>query len=106
MSACKFAFCLSFVFFLHSARAQRRETAEMGKVKLSFLLDEEGTPVYTVLFDNKPVVLPSRMGFVLKEDSVFYRGFAWDDKKSYSWPIPNLEINSNGAIASQQNPGY
>ena len=49
----------------------------MGKVKLSFLLDEEGTPVYTVLFDNKPVVLPSRMGFVLNEDSAFYRGFAW-----------------------------
>jgi hypothetical protein len=32
--------------------------------------------------------------------------FAWDNKKSYAWPIPNLEINSNGAIAGQQNPNY
>jgi hypothetical protein len=29
----------------------------------------------------------------------------WDDK-SYAWPIPNLEINSNAAIVNQQNPGY
>ena len=76
MSARCFAFCLLFVSSLHSARAQRLETAEMGKVKLSFLLDDSGTPVYSVLFDNKPVVLSSRMGFVLNEDSAFYRGFA------------------------------
>ena len=49
----------------------------MGKVKLSILLDAEGAPVYAVSFDGKPVILPSRMGFVLQEDSTFYRGFAW-----------------------------
>jgi starch-binding outer membrane protein, SusD/RagB family len=27
-------------------------------------------------------------------------------QKSYSWPIPLNEINSNAAIATQQNPGY
>lgn len=32
--------------------------------------------------------------------------FQWDNKKSYSWPIPLAEINSNSKIASQQNPGY
>jgi hypothetical protein len=78
MSAFKtFAFCLLFVSLLQRAYAQRVETVEMGKVKLSFSLDGRGTPVYSVLFDNKPVVLSSAMGFVLKEDSAFYRGFGW-----------------------------
>lgn len=30
----------------------------------------------------------------------------WDDNKSYTWPIPLNEINSNAKIAGQQNPGY
>jgi hypothetical protein len=32
--------------------------------------------------------------------------FQWDDQKSYAWPIPLNEINSNAKIAKQQNPGY
>ena len=32
--------------------------------------------------------------------------FQWDDNKSYSWPIPLNEINSNAQIAGHQNPGY
>jgi hypothetical protein len=31
--------------------------------------------------------------------------FSWTDK-SYAWPIPLTEFNSNGKIAGQQNPGY
>jgi hypothetical protein len=30
---------------------------------------------------------------------------SWKDK-SYTWPIPLLEINANAKIAGQQNPGY
>jgi hypothetical protein len=30
----------------------------------------------------------------------------WNDTRSYSFPIPSDEINSNAQIASQQNPGY
>ncbi|MDQ6763485.1 MAG: hypothetical protein M3015_12770 [Bacteroidota bacterium] len=29
----------------------------------------------------------------------------WNDK-TYSWPIPQAELNSNAKIAGQQNPGY
>ena len=29
----------------------------------------------------------------------------WNDK-TYSWPIPQAELNSNALIAGQQNPGY
>ncbi|GGH65295.1 hypothetical protein HNQ91_002111 [Filimonas zeae] len=32
--------------------------------------------------------------------------FQWNDAKSYTWPIPLNELNSNGKIAGQQNPGY
>jgi hypothetical protein len=31
--------------------------------------------------------------------------FTWDDK-SYAWPIPLTESNSNPKVAGQQNPGY
>ncbi|MBN9299673.1 MAG: RagB/SusD family nutrient uptake outer membrane protein [Filimonas sp.] len=30
----------------------------------------------------------------------------WSDQKSYSWPIPLSEINSNAKMVRQQNPGY
>lgn len=30
----------------------------------------------------------------------------WNDTRSYSFPIPSDEINSNAQIAGQQNPGY
>lgn len=66
-------FCL-FVCFL-KVRAQQKETVTMGKVELSFSLEGDGIPVYAVSYGGKPVVLPSRLGFVLAEDSNFYRGF-------------------------------
>jgi len=56
-------------------RAQQKETIQLGKVQLTFMLNGEGTPVYTVSFGDKPVVLSSRLGFALKEDAVFYKGF-------------------------------
>lgn len=48
----------------------------MGKVQLRFSLSARGEPMYEVNFDGRPVVLPSRLGFVLKEDSTFYKGFS------------------------------
>ncbi|HXB95427.1 MAG TPA: glycoside hydrolase family 97 protein [Puia sp.] len=47
----------------------------MGRVQLDFSLDGAGSPVYAVSYGGKPVVLPSRLGFVLKEDSGYNRGF-------------------------------
>jgi hypothetical protein len=75
--------CLYMFFLFQNARAQQPETGSMGKpetammdrVKLSFSLDPEGRPFYSVDFDGKPVVFPSRLGFALNEDSLFYKGF-------------------------------
>jgi len=75
----KFAFCylLLVMVTVQFAQAQREEGAVMDKVKLSFRLDGEGAPSYAVSFDDKPVILPSRMGFSLDQDSLFDRGFEW-----------------------------
>jgi glucan 1,4-alpha-glucosidase len=92
---CQLFFSLWFVFVLHIARAQQRETAEMknGKssltlemknTRLSFSLNPAGSPVYEVSFHGKPVILPSTLGFNLLEDSNFDKGFAFvsSDRRS------------------------
>ncbi|HXB43927.1 MAG TPA: RagB/SusD family nutrient uptake outer membrane protein [Puia sp.] len=47
----------------------------------------------------------SEAAFYLTARTISPNNFVWDDK-SYAWPIPLTEINSNPKIASQQNPGY
>jgi hypothetical protein len=72
-------FCLLFCFCFVKAQGGGggRETVQLGKVKLTVDLDGVGTPVYAVSFGDKPLVSSSRLGFVLKEDSTFYKGFSW-----------------------------
>jgi hypothetical protein len=66
----------SFLIFLCvQAGAQSPETLQLGKVKMVFSLDKNGSPEYAVSYNNKPVVLPSRLGFKLNTDSLFYTSF-------------------------------
>jgi len=58
-----------------SAQESKELSASMGKVKFSFALDETGSPVYAVYFNQKPVIRPSHMGFMLLDDSSFYKDF-------------------------------
>ncbi|HEV9038278.1 MAG TPA: glycoside hydrolase family 97 protein [Puia sp.] len=51
------------------------EDVRMGKVELEFSLDEAGVARYAVKYGGKPVVLASRLGFVLKDDSGLSGGF-------------------------------
>src|ERR1700735_3795503 len=68
------ALCLSLLCC--SGVGAQQETAQLGKVRLSFTLDEQGEPVYSVTYGDQPVILPSRLGLKLKEeDSLFSRGF-------------------------------
>ncbi len=64
-------FCYVFLAFHVSAQ----ETAVLGKTKLIFTLDAAGSPVYQVSYHDKPVILPSRLGFKLDADSLFYSSF-------------------------------
>jgi hypothetical protein len=75
-------FCLFCFCFCYTIRAQE---LTMGKVRLSFSLDGGGQPVYAVSYGDKPVVLPSKLGFVLTEDSSFYKGFTLlgTERRSY-----------------------
>jgi len=68
------AFVFAICFFLRS-EAQQMETAGLGKIKMIFTLDKNGSPGYEVYLDNKPVILPSRLGFKLNTDSLFDRSF-------------------------------
>ena len=63
------------ICFFMEAHAQSTESISLGKVKMTFTLDENGSPVYEVSYNNKPVILPSRLGFKLNVDSLFYKSF-------------------------------
>jgi glucan 1,4-alpha-glucosidase len=67
---------LAVLGFLGAAAQQNKELSiEMNKVKCWFKLDDQGTPVYSVSFNGKPVIQPSSMGFRLAEDTGMYRNF-------------------------------
>jgi len=74
MKTCVFFLCL---FFLQRSTAQEATAlrAGMNKVKLEFVLDKSGAPNYAVYFDQKQIVKPSPLGFVLSDDSTFYKDF-------------------------------
>jgi hypothetical protein len=53
------------------AQENRPLSAGMNKVKLEFLLDQQGRPGYAVSFDGKPVINRSLLGMELANDSAF-----------------------------------
>lgn len=65
------------MFLLLSLVAHGEPPLEISreKVKLQFFIDEQGKPVYTVLFNGREVVKPSSLGFSLDIDSLFYKNF-------------------------------
>jgi hypothetical protein len=65
------------LFLLLSVVANAEPPLEISreKVKLQFTIDNEGKPVYSVLFNGKEVVKPSSLGFMLDIDSLFYKNF-------------------------------
>jgi hypothetical protein len=69
-----FLFCL---FILHAATAQDNKLikASMDKVRLEFMLDAGGKPLYSVYYGEKPVIKPSAMGFTLANDVPFDKNF-------------------------------
>ncbi len=50
-------------------------TASMDRIKLAFSLNENGTPIYSVTFNDKPVIKPSSLGFVFINNDNFNSGF-------------------------------
>ena len=65
--------CISLLFLY--THAQQTLSNALGKVKLSFTLDKNGSPMYEVAYGNKTIIAPSRLGFALDTDSLFYTSF-------------------------------
>lgn len=73
----KFLIVLALAAFSKFAPAQtvRTENVAIDQVKAEFFVDETGTPFYSVYYKEKPVILPSRLGFLLTEKDGFNTGF-------------------------------
>lgn len=65
------------VFLLVSIVASANPPLEISreKVKLQFFINEEGRPLYAILYNGREVVKPSSLGFLLQTDSLFYKNF-------------------------------
>lgn len=58
--------CLVMLRAVH-AQENKAITAGMNKVKLEFMLNAEGKPIYSVTYGDKAVIKPSPMGFTLTD---------------------------------------
>jgi glucan 1,4-alpha-glucosidase len=75
MKLSKIPVVICFSFFFLQIHAQQSESCALGKVKLDFSLDKNGSPVYEVTYNSKIIIAPSRLGFALNTDSLFYNSF-------------------------------
>lgn len=77
MSKKNFLLALAIAGYSLLAQAQQRrtETVAIDHFKAEFFVDESGTPFYSVYYKEKPVILPSRMGFLLSEKDRFNSNF-------------------------------
>jgi hypothetical protein len=69
----KIFICMFSLVIIQGAIAQENKTVEvnMNKVKLQFMLDADGRPVYSVNYGQSPVIKPSHLGIKLQNDSNF-----------------------------------
>lgn len=61
--------CAVFICSAGIAQEKIDVAAPGNDIKMSFWLDENGAPMYSVSYKNNPVILPSALGFKLKETS-------------------------------------
>lgn len=71
--------CLGLCMFSCQS-PQTMLTSPDGQLSLEFTLDEEGTPIYCLKRAGKDVLLPSRLGLVLKNAPSLVSGFAFYEK--------------------------
>jgi len=109
--------CL-FLLLTQTTNAQQSGTVSLGKVKVVFTLDQNGAPVYEVYYNNKPIILPSRLGFRLSVDSLFYTSFqltgteknsndqTWQTVWGETKDVRNHYEEMVVSLRSKQPPGY
>ena len=57
-----------FLFFCSGAQNKSTLFSPDKNLQLSFWLNDAGVPMYELNYKNKPVVLPSALGFEIKEN--------------------------------------
>lgn len=70
--------CYFFLFVAFTNHAQECLSPD-GKTQLLFSVNEMGQPIYEMSYNNQKVILPSRLGFELKNDSDLMVGFQISD---------------------------
>ena len=70
--------CIPCLFLALQLSAQQVSpiTAGMNKVKMEFMLDAGGRPMYSVSYDQKAVIKPSRLGIKILDDTGLDSNFA------------------------------
>jgi hypothetical protein len=67
-----YIYLLSFSISVNAFAQDKKTTgAQLSKVKLDFAIDADGHPEYSVTYNQKPVIKPSRMGIKLLNDTGF-----------------------------------
>ncbi|MGG9972205.1 glycoside hydrolase family 97 protein [Ferruginibacter sp. SUN002] len=62
-------------WILNAACAQKEYTINFQKIKLTFNLNTEGTPVYQVTYGSKDIIQPSSLGFKLVDHTPLNNAF-------------------------------
>jgi len=79
------SYLLAFILFFNAAIAQSLKSPN-EKLTLSFSLQTDGTPTYSLSYKNKVVIKPSKLGFELAQDSLsLLNGFEQTDAKNSSF---------------------
>lgn len=83
---------LSFFFWQCSKQPDARISSPDGKVSVLFELDDTGSPVYSVNYEGKPVISPSKMGFEFLDQDALKTNFEWGQVETSSfseeWEMP------------------
>lgn len=110
-----FLVCLSL---FSKAQFSQTDTLAMGKIQMAFTLDGSGNPSYQVLYYKKPIIRPSRLGFKLNVDSLFFTDFMviGKERKSFdeTWQtvwgetkdIRNHYVELTVRLQSKKSPAY
>ena len=80
------------LLFAFPAMAQVTAASPNGRIQVSVTLDGDGRPYYAVLRDGKPIIHPSRLGFLFTDAPKLERGFeiasSSTSKSDTSWDQP------------------
>ena len=74
-------FCLLFIVTIGTIQSQSIQSPSKS-ISLDFKLSNNGSPTYTVVYKNKPVIAESSLGIKLKAGANLTSGFAVDNTKT------------------------